>query len=224
MCLLGFSKRGDQITRQSLRIGFENNGDGAGFAYAKDGELIVKKGFFSFNSFYEAYKESIGYPTIVHFRAASQGVVNAENCHPYSINNNLCIAHNGCIFNPKFKDIEKSDTRMLTENILTPIFNICPDLIKSNYFEKLFCSVIHTGKFIFLDNKDNYLIIGEDLGHWNNDIWWSNYSYEESMFGWIKGKTKNLFGLNAHNNFMEGKKLMRNQLMDSDEYYNQFMT
>ena len=48
MCLIACKPAGVFIPKKYLRNGFRENGHGSGYMVAKDGELIIKKGFFSF--------------------------------------------------------------------------------------------------------------------------------------------------------------------------------
>ena len=220
MCLIILSKKGDAIPRNAMRIAFKNNGDGIGFSYSKEGRLIVQKGFTSFNSFYKEYRKTPHYPHVVHFRKSSQGNNSQDNCHPFLINENLSIVHNGCIFNTALYDKEKSDTRMLVEKILKPIFQINPNFLKSDYFPQLFRAAVKTGKFVFFDNNGDYLITGEELGHWTNDIWWSNYSYIADDNDW-KFDSCDKFKI-PKSDFLTRQEMGLSGI-DEDEYFHNFM-
>ena len=82
------NKNVDLPNKDILEICFKNNPDGAGFAYCRNNNIYIKKGFFTFNGFYNALKsvniqkdESV----LIHFRVATHGKINIENCHPFPI-------------------------------------------------------------------------------------------------------------------------------------------
>src|SRR2546430_11326277 len=86
MCLCIAKPKNKTLDRQLLARAFEQNEDGAGFAYAKKGKLTVQKGFFEFKAFWRAFNRiQRGVPAVVHLRKASSGAKNAENCHPFLI-------------------------------------------------------------------------------------------------------------------------------------------
>src|SRR6266576_2889542 len=97
MCITLFSAR-QKPTKETLRICFSNNKDGAGFAYAHEGKIHMQKGFFTFEGFWSSYRlmpENV--PFVVHFRKVSSGPKDAKNCHPWEIDKNHVFAHNGTI-------------------------------------------------------------------------------------------------------------------------------
>src|SRR6266545_3554785 len=55
-CVAIYKPKGVQIAKKYLSNSFENNKDGAGFAYAKDGKITINKGYFSFEEFWKAFK------------------------------------------------------------------------------------------------------------------------------------------------------------------------
>jgi predicted glutamine amidotransferase len=118
---------------ETLETCFDNNPDGAGFAFKKDNEkgVEVKKGFFTFESFYKELIENINEKdtAIIHFRYATHGIKDANNCHPFMfkefshfdkyneyIHNNCAMIHNGVI-NNGCKNIKHSDTYWLSKQL-----------------------------------------------------------------------------------------------------------
>ena len=73
-----------------LKICFDNNSDGAGFAFYRNGLIHIKKGFFTFNGFMEAIDKAnikSEEPMLIHFRVATHGKINIDNCHPFPVTN-----------------------------------------------------------------------------------------------------------------------------------------
>src|SRR5436853_6269879 len=112
MCLAIAKPRNKILSRSDLARGFEANDDGAGFAFAWRGKLTVQKGFFDFNSFWRAFnKIPKNAPAIVHFRKVSYGIKSKANCHPFLIDKNLAMIHNGSLHDwTGNENTRKSDT------------------------------------------------------------------------------------------------------------------
>lgn len=194
MCLIITSKNGKEISKEYLESGYDSNHHGAGIAYVKDGKLIVKKGFFKFDDFYEAYKECIGNPHLIHQRWATAGLKDEENCHPFifaeenEIKNGVetgekfpvaCLVHNGVLTSWSHKIKDKSDTFAFTEMILKPLTNDVQGKFwwKNSGLQWLLSSAICSNKFAILDSEGNIEIFNEDLGEYIDEektIWASN--------------------------------------------------
>jgi hypothetical protein len=54
MCIIAFKPRKVHITRRILKNCWDGNDDGAGFMWAEDDELHIRKGYMTFKSFYRA--------------------------------------------------------------------------------------------------------------------------------------------------------------------------
>lgn len=177
MCIAILKPKGETIDKKKLKNCFENNNDGAGYMFVKDGRLQFIKGFFSFKNFWSSYVKNIiknGNPiSAIHFRITTHGKTNAENCHPFKISNSLGFIHNGMINFVK-PDKKKSDTSMFNELILK---RLPSDFIRNGAICDLIDESIGTSKLVFLNENSDYLILGEELGHWRNNVWYSNDSY-----------------------------------------------
>ena len=57
MCIAIYKPEGKVISQDILKECYDSNPDGAGFMYAEDKKLHIQKGFFSYGSFYEAFKD-----------------------------------------------------------------------------------------------------------------------------------------------------------------------
>ena len=83
-------KNVDLPSEYILRICFNNNPDGAGFAFNRNGKNYIHKGFFTFKSFWDAIssvnikKEE---SALIHFRVATHGNIDKYTCHPFLITN-----------------------------------------------------------------------------------------------------------------------------------------
>lgn len=177
MCIAIFKPAGKTIEKDRLAQCFKANPDGAGFMVAKNKELIILKGFFTFDEFWEAYQPYENEVAAIHFRIRTHGAIDVENCHPFAINKSLGFIHNGIISG--FGLEKTSDTHHFNQMILKPLVNKYGNNILVNPSVKyLIESKIGYSKFVVLDRHGNHSIFNKDKGNWNDEVWYSNYSYK----------------------------------------------
>jgi len=178
MCIAILKPEGETIDKTRLENCFENNEDGAGYMFSKNGVLRFFKGFFKFEEFYNSYERNVldnGNPiSAIHFRITTHGNTDKANCHPFKVNKKLGFIHNGVI-NMVKTDKNKSDTSMFNEIILK---HLPKGFIRNQAITNLIDESIGNSKLVFLDNKGNYLISNESKGEWDNNVWYSNSSYQ----------------------------------------------
>lgn len=182
MCLAIFCPAHKILSESLLKNGFEANGDGAGFAYARNNQLIVEKGFWNFTDFWLAFRKiQRGVPTLVHFRLQSAGPKNKTNCHPFLINKNVAVIHNGTMTEWIGKeDSKKSDTLWFVDTVLKPMLREVPEAYLNPTFQYLISKAIGTGnKMVFLDNQGRYHISRAFAGEFYDDCWFSNESFKD---------------------------------------------
>ncbi len=179
MCLAILQLPGSKISRRELREAFRCNDDGAGFMYNRDGELIIRKGFFSFRSFYSTYRNDYTRNQksvfVIHFRAATHGNKDKLNCHPFRVKNEVGFVHNGILSGYSYTH-NLSDTALFNINVLQ-------NLPKTFMFNKGIVKLLNefcdneSSKMVILDGEGNYLVLNETEGHWRDGAWFSGYSY-----------------------------------------------
>ena len=160
MCVICASPAGvRQPSISEIKSMFRLNPHGAGYMYARDGKVIIHKGYMDMIEFLAAIraehftaKDSVVY----HFRISTQAGVNPTMTHPFPLSNQLevmksldvicsCgVAHNGIIrltCDPNEK--EYSDTALFIAEYLSkyirkpsdlksqPLLNTIEELIKS---------------------------------------------------------------------------------------------
>ena len=177
MCIAIYKPEDKIIQKKTLIECYDSNPDGAGFMYAKDKKLHIEKGFFSFNSFYKAYKEHAHKKAVIHFRIKTHGKVDTTNCHPFAVNNSIGFVHNGVISG--FGDTNHSDTIGFNNGVLQPLVNKWGNLaLFQDPMKDLIESRIGYSKLIFLDRHGNHNIFNEHKGVWDDGVWYSNTSYK----------------------------------------------
>lgn len=181
MCLIAIYKpNAPRDGKEYLAAAHELNNDGIGVAYNLEKQLIIKRGFESFDSFFNYYSKIPAASSIlVHFRKCSSGAVVDENLHPFSINENLCFAFNGTIIGLNIDQV-KSDTNLFNTVYLQKLLEIDKNLYLKYCFRRLLEEYIRPGKMVMLDNLGNFIVCNDHLGFWDTEdkekrkIWYSN--------------------------------------------------
>jgi glutamine amidotransferase len=177
MCIAIFKPANTIVTKESLEQCFKVNPDGAGFMVAVNKKLIIKKGYFTFNDFWEAWLPYQNNVAAIHFRIRTHGVIDNDNCHPFSVNSGLAFIHNGVIQGFGLKD--RSDTYEFNEQIMKPLVGKFGNSILTNESIKyLIEAKIGYSKFVMLDRHGNHTLFNESKGNWNEGVWYSNLSYK----------------------------------------------
>lgn len=180
MCLAIYKPSGKVIPKQNLKNGYRSNPHGAGFSYVDPSRgLVTEKGFFSFRSFWKAFKEVQDKQAVIHFRWATHGVRNDENCHPFEVHKEMVMVHNGIINIPCDLNAKRSDTWHFVERYAKPFEAALPGALHSNdALKKLIGEYVTGSKLVFLSADGRHTIIHEDAGIWDDGVWYSNYGYE----------------------------------------------
>lgn len=179
MCIAIFKPRKTQPDWAAYKRAFKSNPDGWGFAVAKDGKLITQKGTTSFNSFKKKFQRYRAYPALVHFRIRTSGDINDKNCHPFSINEDLCVIHNGILDLELNINKKMSDTWHFVTQVLRPMCEGDSNFPWNHGSSFLGEQFLGTGnKMVFLKATGEHTIWNHDKGHVAPDKhWYSNYSY-----------------------------------------------
>lgn len=198
MCILILKTKYGTINKETLKTAFNNNLDGAGLGYTVNSKIVIDKGYFDFNSFYNAYlkAELIADNNImIHCRISTGGKLNKECCHPFYINSDLIIGHNG-ILDAIEPTSTKNDTMVFIDRYLSNKTNLFND----DEYLNLLSYAIKSNKFIIMNNKGDYKIINESLGHWNDNhsVWYSNSSYSTN-YGFITPSTNKVNDYDYYN-------------------------
>ena len=198
MCVVIAKPKGVQIRKKYLKNCYLSNLDGAGFMFVRDKKIVIRKGYFSFELFWEDYleaeQENTKSPFVIHFRIATSGGVNVLNCHPFKIDEHNAFAHNGIFYSLPYT-AELSDTQIFNNRILK---NLPVDWMRWVGIKELVQGFIKESgsKAVFLGDSKDVWICGEDEGDWFKGAWYSNDSYtaaswsqKSSGYNWQKGYT-----------------------------------
>jgi hypothetical protein len=119
-----------------------------------------------------------------HFRIATHGSKVERNCHPFHINENLAMMHNGVMRQmEKYIDDDSdiSDSEAFVDRYLKQAFSSIDitALQGGQPINDLFDVFVGASKLLFMDNEGEVAIVNERVGTWSKyglgkDMWFSN--------------------------------------------------
>ena len=197
MCIIVSKEKNKKIPNKGiLENCFNSNPDGAGFMYTFNNKVIIEKGFFTFNEFYNRLmqvdkslnlkKKSL----VMHFRIGTSGGYAEGACHPFPITNNikelqktettskLAMVHNGIISNYTFGKL--SDTQNFVKDFVFPLSKINGNFLNNKNAIDLLYKQSAATKLCFLDKNDNITYVGDFIT--DQGIKYSNTSYKEYAY------------------------------------------
>ena len=194
MCVIVYKPKNiDFPKKETLYACWKKNDDGAGFMFPYKNKVIIRKGFMTFDDFYNALKETqntygTNRPYVMHFRITTQGGVQAKLTHPYPLSKNMSdlqelnfesdigVAHNGIISLTSSSSVkEYNDTMKFITDYLSLIIKkrtFYNDADTLNLIQSLCKS-----KLCILDGSGHAQMIG-DFVESKDGCFYSNRSFE----------------------------------------------
>lgn len=182
MCIAIVKPAGTVIDEAVLKTCFENNPDGAGFAYRTPDGLVVEKGLFTWEAFIDAYRARnvADVDALIHFRITTKGDDAAENTHPFAIQAGALI-HNGTISHlgeTRGKAGAKSDTRELAEKW---------DAVTLDDMERFFDVFEHyvdDTRVAVMGHDGRVIVFNRKQWIEKDGVLYSNRGFEMDVYGW----------------------------------------
>ncbi len=176
MCIIVYVPADTQRpSLNTLEECWKTNSHGAGFMYAADGQLVIKKGFMNERDFFKAWKKVPEKVAVVaHFRIRSHGDISAALTHPFIVNKQCALVHNGILNIQVPKEVEKtqSDTSYFVEAVLG---ELQADWYKIGAYKFLVEQYLGAGnKLVVMDAAGHVEIFSEKSGIWDEGVWYSN--------------------------------------------------
>lgn len=235
MCIIVSKSIGiEPPSKRTLMNCFNYNSDGAGFMIALNNEVLINKGFMSFDDFWKAYNEFLttlkvnakDVAIVYHFRITTQGGVKQGLTHPYPITSSyddmrllrakckIALAHNGIIQAYTAAREYDHKTKTFKDNHL--------DYNDTMTFIKKCVNVVLRGDVALLKDKATCELLGEVaksklaildhtghialIGHFieDNGIFYSNTTYQERKI------LNNYYGHYHYENIGGSKKQKKN--------------
>lgn len=180
MCIAILTTPGKSLTAQVFDRCWNNNGHGVGFAYIDPNTkaVVIDKGWMVLEGARKRYFEisqryGKDFPVLIHFRAATVGEKNTNNCHPFKVKDGAMI-HNGTFW--RDSTAVKSDSAMLAEVMHN---QLTYENLKKH--KEQFQEAFGYNRVVFLFKDGNFHIVSEhynnirgQFGQWKDGIWYSN--------------------------------------------------
>ena len=202
MCVIMAKPKGiDMPDDETIQNMWCRNPDGAGFMYAKDGQVHIEKGFMKLAALKAALKrvgKTVDFKNtavVMHFRITTHGGTKPENTHPFPITESVGIlkklknttkvgvAHNGIINITPRKDI--SDTMEYIASQLAPLYRAVPKFYADPNLMLMIANATQS-KLAFLTGSGKIFTVGTFLT--DGGRLYSNTSYEPWVYRKYTGK------------------------------------
>lgn len=198
MCIIVYKPINEKIpTRDRLKTCFNNNDDGAGYMFADHNNVIIKKGFKTFDDFYKQLKSDVkkydlkNKALILHFRIGTSGGLDANKTHPFILTNksklinkfngdaitcNAAVVHNGVLNDYVYGGL--SDTQNFIKDFL---YDVYYSNLKDNIKNKIIKSELNTSKLIILNANGSVNKYGDFIKD-ADGVYYSNASYKDRYY------------------------------------------
>lgn len=177
MCVIAVSRSGSRLPSQKeIRAMWQHNPDGAGYMFARSGEVVIHKGFMNLNDYIRAIRSenfTKEDAVIFHFRISTQAGKTPTMTHPFPLSSDprkmealdlvapVGIAHNGIIrmtSDPGEKRF--SDTAIFIMDYLAGNLFRQQDDIHNPFLQDIIETVGGWSKFAFLEGDGTITTIG----------------------------------------------------------------
>ena len=169
MCIIIVANKNKEIPNEHIKLANELNCDGFGMSASVNNKLFVYKSI-SINSddiikLYNSIRQVATGDIVLHFRLATHGDISDKLCHPFYVNKDLVMFHNGVIrdsvsgYNEHNKN--ESDTKAFVNNVLKnfkkgfqnneTIMNMISETVEE--YNKL-CFLDSTGKTTYTSSSE----------------------------------------------------------------------
>lgn len=195
MCIIVYKPSTSNFpTKKTLKTCFSNNDDGAGYMFAANGKVAIRKGFMKFKDFWDdlsktrkKFGEDVA--CVMHFRISTQAGINPYITHPYSVSDDLeklrtlrvtadvGVAHNGIIdFTSDSKALDRNDTMTFVMEYLSLIADTAKWYENPNKIKLVENLIGKHNKLAILSGDGHCELIG-DFVVATDGCYYSNYSY-----------------------------------------------
>jgi len=156
MCVIVDLPKGITLSYSSLEVCYDNNPHGWGIMAVIGGKMVVEKKLSDFNSFKAAWRQfPANVERAIHFRWATHGDRNDDNCHPFEVTPDLYMMHNGIIRTVEI-DNKMSDTWHFAKHDLGDpniINSWGADAVTREDFKKMIEDCTTGSRLLFMDTQ-----------------------------------------------------------------------
>lgn len=163
-------------TEEMFQQCWTSNQDGAGVMWADGNVLYTIKGLMTFQDFLDATRViPLEYPTAYHFRIGTNGAKDAANTHPWPIDEDSAMVHNG-IISGLADDRSVSDSMRFARAIWgLPWYNEDDKDVRWLIENALG----YSNKAVLMHKSGTFWIANACVGMWDGGCWFSNGGYKK---------------------------------------------
>jgi len=207
MCLIVVGNKNDVIQQKSiLENAIKINNNGFGLMYFKDDNIISKKTlskkFSDIENLIKSVMDDCPSKLALHFRFATEGVVDKINTHPIPIllkerdGRSISLMHNSPMLPTAIIDKDRSDTHQFVKYYLKPVLKSNPDLLYNEKWLEQLNRDCEGSRLVFCDAKNrSFIYVNKKLWTKKNKVWFSNdNSFQTSSWGF--GRSNYNYGSN----------------------------
>lgn len=166
MCVAIVKPPNVDFPEKLFEAAWRKNPHGGGFMYARDGRVVVEKGFMALKDMMESYKKhepSFGdSPVVLHFRIKTHGPIAPAQTHPFVVNDRLAFVHNGTISIQIPEGSKNSDTMEFNDRVLK---RLPEGFLQDPVTMELIRGYVDPSRLVFLDGQGNISIVNEESGY-----------------------------------------------------------
>ena len=193
MCIICASPKGTrQPTKKQIQTMFYRNPHGAGYMYARDGKVVIHKGFMELKDLLAQLDNehfTANDPVVYHFRISTQAYGLPTMTHPFPLTKHLVncealdvscscgVAHNGIIRLTSNGSSRYSDTALFITRYMSRIVRSKADLKDEYILDTL--RILTGSKLAILDGTGEMAFVGEFINE--SGLMFSNYSFDSDM-------------------------------------------
>ena len=186
MCLIVIGKKDDVVKQTTiLKNALNTNKNGFGLMYFKNDNIISKKTlsdkFHDVDNLIKSASEDCHGKIALHFRFATEGIVDKRNTHPIPIltkaidGRAISLMHNSPMLPTAIIDNGRSDTHQFVKYYLRPVLKSNVDLLYNQKWLEQLNRDCEGSRLVFADGKTNkFIYVNKKLWTKKEKIWYSN--------------------------------------------------
>ncbi len=179
MCVIIHQPSGSYLTKDRAQRLWKINSDGGGFTFIDNDGLIQAERAMEFTQFWTAFERArSAFPQrdfLLHMRIATHGDISLANCHPFWINDETVMMHNGILNQVPDYDDGRSDTGVFVDEVIA---ELPENWLDNTYLQDMMEEYVGYNKLAFLTTslnvKENVIILNRTLGSTVDGMWFSN--------------------------------------------------
>ena len=213
MCIIIVANKNKKIPNEHIKLASELNCDGFGISASVNNKLFVYKSI-SINSddiikLYNSIRQVATGDIVLHFRLATHGDISDKLCHPFYVNKDLVMFHNGVMsdsvsgYNKYNKN--ESDTKAFVNNVLKNFKKGFQD--NETVMNIISTSVGEYNKLCFLDSTGRTTYTSSDKWVEHNGILYSNPDifYDGENYRYINPATMEYVTEDYYDDYFDSK-------------------